>query len=136
MIFSPYITLATEWDNALARDVCRNALGILNTTYPGYSWKVFVKQGVCFVRLLDKRLGNAPWGMNLKLRAVDHDAEFFKRKVKYVAGEFLERSGISRRGNLDELIVRVEGLPKRHQPKPIAPPSVSLFEGTQILRAA
>jgi hypothetical protein len=114
VIHSPYTALAGEWDNALSKDVVKNALHILNTTYPGYSWKVFVKGGICFVRLLDKKLGNRPWGMNLKLKAVDHDAEVFKRKVKFVAGEFLERSGISRQGNLDEVITKVDGIPQRH----------------------
>lgn len=117
MIYSPYTTLASEFDNALSRDVCKNALEILTTTYPGYSWKVFVRDGICFIRLLDRSL-NGNWGMNLKLRALDHDAAVFKRKVKYVAGEFLERSGISRRGNHDESISKVEGVPQRYQPHP------------------
>jgi hypothetical protein len=77
---------------------------------------VDVKGGVCFVRLLDKQLrGN--WGICLKMRALDHDAAVFKRKVKFAAGEFLERAnlirGMARRG---EIIKHVDGLPERFQP--------------------
>lgn len=136
MIFSPYVTLETEWDNFLAQDVCKNALHTLNTTYPGYSWKVFVKQGVCFIRLLDKRLRH-PWGINLKLRAVDHDAEFFKRQVKYAGGEFLERCGLSRQGNIDEFMKRMEGIPHRSQPVVELPADATVYEDApHILRAA
>lgn len=133
MIFSPYISLAGEFDNFLARDVCKNALEALNTTYPGYSWKVFVKQGVCFIRLLDSRLRH-PWGINLKLRAVDHDAEFFKRQVKFAGGEFLERCGLSRQGNLDEFMKKMEGIPQRSQP--ILEADGVYDEAPHILRAA
>ena len=136
MIFSPYVTLETEWDNHLAQDVCKNALSTLNTTYPGYSWKVFVKQGVCFVRLLDRRLRH-PWGINLKLRAVDHDAEFFKRQVKFAGGEFLERCGLSRQGNIDEFMKRMEGVPMRSQPVVEIPADAQVYDDApHILRAA
>lgn len=136
MIFSPYITLDGEWDNALAQDVCRHALVILRQTYPGYSWRVMCKQGVCFIRMLDSRLRH-PWGINLKLRAVDHDIEFFKRQVKFAAGEFLERCGLSRVGNLDEFMKRMEGIPQRSQPVVDLPADASVFDDApHILRAA
>ena len=137
MIVNPYAVAATEFDNSLAQDVCRHALFILRATYPGYSWKVFVKQGVCFIRLLDRRLRH-PWGLNLKLRAVDHDAEFFKRQVKFAGGEFLERCGLSRQGNIDEFMTRMEGIPQRSQPVPDALPSdAPVYENApHILRAA
>jgi len=136
MIFSPYVTLETEWDNFLAQDVCKHALQTLKQTYPGYSWKVFVKQGVCFIRLLDRRLRH-PWGINLKLRAVDHDAEFFKRQVKFAGGEFLERCGLSRQGNIDEFMKRMEGIPQRSQPVVDIPADAKVYdEAPHILRAA
>jgi hypothetical protein len=113
-----FLTQAIEFDNALGQAKAREALEILMQAYPGYSWKVTVKGGVCFVRLLDPDLrGN--WGMNLKLRAIDHDAAVFKRKVKYVAGEFLERCNLRRLSNEGAKIARVDGIPERFQPQRI-----------------
>lgn len=105
-----------EYDNTLAETKAREALDILTEAYPGYSWKPTVKGGVCFIRLLDPRLrGN--WGMNIKMRDVDHDSAVFKRKIKYVAGEFLERCGLRRReAEFMADLKRVEGVPEKHQP--------------------
>ena len=106
----------TEFDNDLGKNKAKEALEILTTEYPGYSWKVDVKGGVCFVRLLDRRLrGN--WGINLKLRSLDHDAAVFKRKVKFAAGEFLERCRLRRGMNQGEEIRVFEGIPERWQPQ-------------------
>jgi hypothetical protein len=111
-----FLTQAIEFENALGQAKAKEALEILIEAYPGYSWKVDVKGGVCFVRLLDRNLrGN--WGMNLKLRAMDHDAAVFKRKVKYVAGEFLERCNLKRAWNEGGSIARVDGVPEKHQPR-------------------
>jgi hypothetical protein len=104
-----------EFDNDLGRNKAKEALEILAESYPGYSWKVDVKGGVCFVRLLDTRLKGA-WGMNMKLRDCDHDAAVFKRKVKFAAGEFLERCSLRRGMNRGETIRRFEGIPERWQP--------------------
>lgn len=110
-----FLTQAIEYDNALGQAKAKEALTVLMDEYPGYSWKVDVKGGVVFVRLLDHRLrGN--WGMNLKLRALDHDAAVFKRKVKYVAGEFLERCNLRRAWNEGEAIKHVDGIPEKYQP--------------------
>lgn len=133
MINQPYATLATEFDNALSEDVCKHALDALRQAYPGYSWKAFVKQGVCFIRLLDNRLRH-PWGINLKLKALDHDAAVFKRKVTFAGGEFLERCGLSRTGNIDEFMTRMEGVPDRSQP--VLPESEVHQDAPHILRAA
>lgn len=110
-----FLVHAIEYDTRLDQDKAREALEILMREYPGYSWKPAVRGGVCFIRLLDPRLrGN--WGMNIKLKAVDHDSAVFKRKVKYVAGEFLERCNLRRSFNIGEVVTRVDGVPEKHQP--------------------
>ena len=110
-----FITHAVEYDTRMDMDKAREALEVLMSEYPGYSWKPSVKGGVCFIRLLDPNLrGN--WGMNIKLSAVDHDAAVFKRKVKYVAGEFLERCNLRRAWNMGDKIKHVDGVPEKHQP--------------------
>ena len=110
-----FLTQAIEFDNALGQAKAKEALTILMEAYPGYSWKVDVKGGVVFIRLLDSRLRGS-WGMNLKLRALDHDAAVFKRKVKYVAGEFLERCNLLRAANDGRKVRHVDGLPEKWQP--------------------
>ena len=110
---TPFLTQAIEFDNALGKAKAKETLEILMEEYPGYSWKVDVKGGVCFIRLIDLRLrGN--WGMNIKLKTIDHDAAVFKRKVKYVAGEFLERAGLVRGIKDGTKITKVDGVPERH----------------------
>lgn len=111
----PFLTHAIEFENALGQAKAKEALEILMQAYPGYSWKADIKGGVCFVRLLDSRLrGN--YGMAIKLREIDHDAEVFKRKVKYVAGEFLERAKLRREFNDGAKVMRVDGMPEHLQP--------------------
>jgi hypothetical protein len=105
----------TEFDNDLGKNKAREALEVLLEAYPRYSWKVDVKGGVCFVRMLDDRLkGN--WGINLKMKDLDHDAAVFKRKVKFAAGEFLERCNLRRGMNTGEEVKVFEGIPDKWQP--------------------
>jgi hypothetical protein len=104
-----------EFENELGRNKAKEALEILTESYPGYSWKVDVKGGICFVRLLDLRL-KGTWGMNMKLRDSDHDSAVFKQSVKFGAGEFLERCKLRRGRNNGDAITRVDGLPERWQP--------------------
>ena len=114
---TPFITQAIEFENALGQAKAKEALEILMEAYPGYSWKVDVKGGVCFIRLLDVRLlGN--WGMNLKLKDIDHDAAVFKRKVKFAAGEFLDRANLRRSWNDGTKLTKVDGVPERHVWRP------------------
>jgi len=110
-----FLTQAIEYENNLGELKAKEALSILMEAYPGYSWKVDIKGGVCFIRLLDGRLrGN--WGMNLKLKSMDHDSAVFKRKIKYVAGEFLERCNLKRAWNEGAAIGHVDGIPDKYQP--------------------
>jgi hypothetical protein len=104
-----------EFDNKLGENKAKEALEILAEAYPGYSWKVDVKGGVCFVRLLDLNL-KGTWGINVKMRGLDHDAAVFKRKVKFAAGEFLERCNLRRGKNEGARIKAFEGVPERWQP--------------------
>lgn len=104
-----------EFDNALGADKAKEALEILTEAYPGYSWSVLYRGGVCFVRLLSREL-KGTWGMCVKVREFDHDAAVFKRKVKYAAGEFLERCALARGWNQGGKVQRVDGLAERWQP--------------------
>lgn len=105
-----------EFDTSLEKEKAKEALEILSEAYPGYSWRVKVRGGVCFIRLLDTNLRGA-WGINLKLRNLDHDGAVFKRKVKFAAGEFLERCNLRRGINQGDKIRRFEGVPERWQPQ-------------------
>lgn len=104
-----------EFDNALGENKAKEALEILTEAYPGYSWKCLYRGGVCFVQLLDVDLRGRRgfWGMAMKVREFDHDAAVFKRKVKFAAGEFLERAGLRRGMNDGVRIHGVDGLSER-----------------------
>lgn len=111
----PFITHAIEYENALGENKAKEALTVLMQAYPGYSWKVDVKGGVCFIKLLDSALRGS-WGMAKKLSALDHDSAVFKREITFMAGEFLERANLRRAWNEGEKIKRVDGLPDKWQP--------------------
>ena len=115
----PFLTHAIEYENALGESKAKDALAVLMREYPGYSWKVDVKGGVLFVRLLDAQLRSrrANWGMAKKLSAMDHDAAVFEKELKFMAGEFLERANLRRAWNQGEQIKRLEGLPEAMQPE-------------------
>lgn len=86
-------------DDTLGFAKAKEALESLNQAYPGYSWAVKYQGGICFVRLLDEQLRllfRGPVGFALKIKAFDHDAAVFKRKVVYVGGELLERCNLKR----------------------------------------
>lgn len=104
-----------EFDNELGKAKAKEALEVLSEAYPGHSWRVLYRGGVCFVQLLDRSL-KGYWGMNIKCTDFDHDSAVFKRKVKFVAGEFLERCNLKRGRNTGEKIHRVDGLAERWQP--------------------
>lgn len=91
----------------------RDALDALNIAYPGHPWFVSVRGGTIRIRYL---AFDAPYGMNLRFPEVNHDAAVLKRKIIYLAGEWLERAGLIRgRANGDE-IACVEGVPDKWQP--------------------
>jgi hypothetical protein len=107
------VILATEFDSKLEEGEAEKVLGILCAAYPGHPWAVMVRGGVIFIRHLQFP-GN--WGMNLRVKEADFSASFLKRKIIFLAGEFLERAGLARgRENGDE-IVSVEGVPFKYQP--------------------
>lgn len=99
----------------------KSVLDLLDVAYPGHPWSVRVMPGLIFIRHLEF---GASWGMNLKTSEVDHDAAVLRRKVVYLAGEWLERAGL-RRSRAEEGvgIDFVEGVPLRDQP-PQAKPSI------------
>lgn len=104
-----------EFDNELGKNKAKEALEILSEAYPGYSWRVLYRGGICFVQLLSKEL-KGYWGIAVKVAEFDHDAAIFKRKVKFAAGEFLERCNLRRGVNTGETVRRVDGIAERWQP--------------------
>lgn len=107
--------LAAEFDSGLEENAAKDALETLTKEYPGHSWKVMARGGVLFIKYLHPSLrGN--WGMNIKLHGFDHDAAVLKRKVKFVAGEFLERASVLRSAFQGDSIKRVDGIPDKWQP--------------------
>jgi hypothetical protein len=107
------VILSTEFDTKAEAGEAENVLGLLCATYPGHPWAVMCRGGVIFIRHLQFP-GN--WGMNLRVKEADFSASFLKKKIIFLAGEFLERAGLARgRENGDE-IVSVEGVPLKYQP--------------------
>lgn len=92
-------------------------LEILCLAYPGHPWAVRVDGGVIFIRHLASPAAN--WGMNCKVRNVNHAAAVLKREIVKMAGEFLERAGLARGRYDDTEIQRVEGVPEKFQPQHI-----------------
>lgn len=84
-------------------------VGILVSAYPNHPWGVRVDKGIIFIKYLGFR-GN--WGMMLKTREVDHDAAVLKKQVIFLAGEWLERAGLKRVGEGEEIFT-VEGVPEK-----------------------
>ena len=106
-----------------------NILGLLSTCSPGHPWSVRVMPGLVFIRHLEF---GASYGMNLKLREVDHDASVLKRKVIMLAGEWLERAGLARGTAPEDMKIDwVEGVPLRDQP-PQSKPSIEEMTGSKV----
>jgi hypothetical protein len=91
----------------------RDALDALCVAYPDHPWFVSVVGGTLRIRYL---AFESPYGMNIRLPEVNHDAAVLKRKIIYLAGEWLERAGLTRGRKTDDEIYRVEGVPERWQP--------------------
>lgn len=100
----------TEWQEREANEVLR----LLDTCYPNHPWSVRVSGGCIFIRHLQF---GSNWGMNIKVKDVQHDAAVQKRTIVRLAGEWLERAGL-KRGTYDEEQpdYRVEGVPEKFQP--------------------
>jgi hypothetical protein len=107
------VMLYSEGDTKREEADAHTVLEILCDVYPGHPWAARVSGGVVFIRHLE--LGHN-WGMVRKYKDMTHDAAVFKREIILAAGEWLERAGLARgRANGDE-IIRVEGIPDKHQP--------------------
>jgi hypothetical protein len=107
----------------------KQVLDLLDVAYPGHPWSVRVMPGCIFIRHLEF---GASWGMNLRTREVDHDAAVLRRKVVYLAGEWLERAGLRRsRAEDGKGIDWVEGVPLKDQP-PQSKPSIEEMTGQVV----
>ena len=94
-------------------------VGLLDTCYPGHPWAVRVYGGCIFIRHLQF---GSNWGMNIKVKDVQHDAAVQKRTIVRLAGEWLERAGMRRgRYDVEQPDYRVEGVPERFQSVKEAP---------------
>lgn len=115
------VCVAAEGKTPGQMSEAERVLDLLTATYPGHPWAVRVDGGIIFIRHLAFGLDNpasANWGMNLKTREADHDAAVMRRKIVMLAGEWLERAGLSRSQWFDPETdeFRVEGIPERYQP--------------------
>lgn len=107
------VMIYSEGDSKLEEADADKVLQILCEVYPGHPWATLVRGGVVFIRHLE--LGHN-YGMVRKYKDMAHDSAVFRKEIIMAAGEFLERANLVRgRANGDE-IIRVEGIPDRHQP--------------------
>lgn len=106
--------LWSEGTTKAQEDEAEDVLNVLTMAYPGYPWGVRVYDGGIFIRNLDFP---ANWGMNIKVKNIQHDAAVFKREIIMMAGEWLERANLRRGRNIhDDPIKKLEGAPDNHQP--------------------
>lgn len=104
-----------EYDTTAQQGEAGQVLGILNAAYPDHPWGVMVRGGVIFIRHLEHGFN---YGMNLKVKNLYHDAAVFKREIIFMAGEWLERAGLARGAATGDEIIRIDGVPEKHQPNP------------------
>jgi len=98
-------------------------MNVLCTAYPNHPWSVQINQGVLIIKYLG--WDNHGWGMIRKMKDFSNDANVFKKSIIMAAGEWLERAGIVRGPGEEAPIVRVEGVPEKHQPvRPEDPPPI------------
>ena len=82
----------TESKTVLGHDLAKQAMVILSTSYPGYSWFVRCDQGVIDIKCAE--IGKA--SMIRHIKNSDHDAAVFRRDLITSVGEFLERAHLRR----------------------------------------
>lgn len=105
-------------------DEAKRILGALCGIYPGHPWAVRVYEGGFFIRHL---AFPSNWGMNCKYKNFGHSAAVLNREIILMAGEWLERANMVRgRYDADQEIMRVEGVPEKHQPHQKFPAEVKL----------
>lgn len=88
-------------------------LEVLSFAYPGHPWAVTVKENMFFIRHLDFP-GN--WGMKVTFSKVAYSSSAFKKKVIFMAGEWLERANLKRGRSDDTVATFVDGVPLKEQP--------------------
>lgn len=109
-------------------DEAQAILECLTTAYPNHPWGVRVYDGGFFIRHMAFEKN---WGMNYRGSASVYSSSAMKRQIILLAGEWLERAGMRRgRGDPDQEIEHVEGVPPRDQPVPLTidPPAPPWFE--------
>jgi hypothetical protein len=105
--------LYKEGSTQAQEDEAKMILEVLDTAYPGHPWGVRVYDGGFFIRHLDFP---SNWGMNCRHKTI-YSASDLKRQIILLAGEWLERAGVSRGRNKDEEVTNpVEGIPFKDQP--------------------
>ncbi len=93
--------------------MCRDAMRVLNTTYPGYRWMIGVNSegGIMYIKNLDI---SGLWGYVLHMTKMVNDPTM--KRVRRAGGEILERAWQKRGKATGDPTVKVDGLPKKHQP--------------------
>jgi len=98
-------------------DLCKEALDVLNTHYPGHFWAVKVMQGIIHVKNMSF---SNQWGIARKLGQMEWDAMVFRREVMRAGGEYLERAKLLRgRWNGDQ-IQGLDGMTEKQVEKVLA----------------
>lgn len=110
----------SEGSTKAQEDEANAILDALTTAYPLYPWGVRVYEGGFFIRHLEFP---SNWGMNCKVKGRVYSASSLKREVIMMAGEWLERAGLSRGANVNgDEIGWVEGIPDHYQAKEFKEP--------------
>ena len=93
--------------------MCKQAMCVLNTTYPGYRWFIGVNSegGILFVKCLDV---STLWGFVLHLDKLRTDPTL--KRVRRAGGELLERAWQKRGKATGDMTTKVDGLPEKYQP--------------------
>lgn len=116
--------LYNEGASQSQEDEAEDIIEVLTLAYPNHPWAVRVYDGGFFIRHL---AFPANWGMNCKFKSVGHDWAVMKREIIRMAGEWLERAGVSRGVfDSDQQIKHLEGAPDNVQPGRKLPDDVKL----------
>lgn len=109
--------LYSEGSTKAQEDEANQILEALTIAYPGHPWGVRVYDGGFFIQYLLVPWSK-PYGMNCKYKQFGYSASALKRQIILMAGEWLERAGLSRgRFNGDE-IQKLDGIEKFRNPAP------------------
>jgi hypothetical protein len=107
--------LYSEGATKAQEDEANNIIAALDFAYPGHPWAVRVYGDENGGGFFIKHLGlPSNWGMNCRKKF--YSASQMKKEVIFMAGEFLERAGMSRSQLPQDPIKHVEGVPDNWQP--------------------